>query len=155
MNLKMAVQGLIFASLILCCLDLRSALAEETPNSNGVSSSRAYKAFGEKEGLKKVVNDMMANVNADPRIAHFFAKVDQVRLKEKLSEQFCQLLEGPCTYTGHSMADTHDGLDIRQADFYALVEDLQKAMISNHVNPRAQNQLLAKLAPMHKDILKK
>jgi hemoglobin len=36
--------------------------------------------------------------------------------------------------------------------FNALVEDLQKAMSERGIPFRAQNKLLAKLAPLHRDI---
>jgi hemoglobin len=43
-------------------------------------------------------------------------------------------------------------LNIDRAAFNALVEDLQKAMDKNDVPFHAQNRLLAKLAPMYRDI---
>lgn len=114
-----------------------------------------FEDFGGKEGLVKVVDDTMINLLADPVTKPFFEKADQVRIKEKLVEQFCAELEGPCKYTGQTMARSHKGLDISHAQFFALVESLQKAMDKNNVPNRAQNKLLAKLAPMHKDIINK
>ncbi len=114
-----------------------------------------YEDFGSKEGLVKVVDDTMINLLADARTKPFFEKADQVRIKEKLVEQFCVELSGPCTYTGQTMKRSHKGQDINSAHFYALVESLQKAMDKNKIPQRAQNKLLAKLAPMHKDIINK
>lgn len=118
-------------------------------------ASDEYKAFGEKAGLVKVVDDTMLNLLTDDRTKPFFEKADQVRIKEKLVEQFCVELQGPCTYTGQSMKRSHKGQDITSAHFYALVEALQKAMNKNKIPQRAQNKLLAKLAPMSKDIISK
>jgi hemoglobin len=115
----------------------------------------AYKDFGEKDGLTKVVDDTMINLLSDKRTKPFFEKADQKHIKEKLVEQFCAELEGPCTYTGQSMKRAHKGHDINSAQFYALVEALQLAMNKNNIPQRAQNKLLAKLAPMHKDIINK
>lgn len=114
-----------------------------------------FEDFGKKEGLVKVVDDTMINLLADPVTKPFFEKTDQVRIKEKLVEQFCVELDGPCKYTGQSMARSHKGLNITQAQFYSLVESLQKAMTKNKIPTRAQNKLLAKLAPLHKDIINK
>lgn len=111
-----------------------------------------FEEFGGKPGLTAIVDDLMKNLMADPRTRHFFADVDRIRVKAKLVEQFCVILGGPCTYTGDSMQEVHRGLDIRRADFNALVEDLQKAMNQHDVPFRAQNKLLAKLAPMHRII---
>lgn len=114
-----------------------------------------YEDFGSKEGLMKVVDDTMINLLADARTKPFFEKADQTRIKEKLVEQFCVEIEGPCTYTGQTMKRAHKGHDINSAHFYALVEALQKAMDKNKIPNRAQNKLLSKLAPMHKDIINK
>lgn len=114
-----------------------------------------FAEFGGKAGLTAMVDDFMANLMADPRTEPFFAKVDRDHIKKELVDQFCVILDGPCTYTGASMAEAHRGLGISRADFNALVEDLQKAMTTHHVPFRAQNKLLAKLAPMHKTIIEK
>lgn len=114
-----------------------------------------FEAFGGKEGLIKVVDDTMTNLLADKRTQPFFEKADQKRIKEKLVEQFCVELEGPCTYTGQNMKRAHKGHEINTAHFNALVESLQKAMVKNSIPQRAQNKLLARLAPMHKDIINK
>lgn len=133
--------------LLITLLFTVSVLAEET--------SPEYKAFGEKAGLVKLVDDTMINLLADPKTKPFFEKADQPRIKEKLVEQFCVELGGPCTYTGQNMRRAHKGHDINSSHFYALVEALQKAMNTNKIPQRAQNKLLAKLAPMHKDIINK
>lgn len=124
-------------------------------NTTHADDLSVYKDFGEKAGLTKVVDDLMVNLLADDKTRPFFEKADQVRIKEKLVEQFCVELSGPCTYTGQNMKRSHKGHDIDSSQFYALVESLQKAMNKNKIPQRAQNKLLAKLAPMHKDIINK
>lgn len=114
-----------------------------------------YKDFGEQPGLTKVVDDMMINLLADKKTKHFFEKADQTRIKAKLVEQFCAELEGPCTYTGQNMKRAHKGHEIDSSQFFALVEALQEAMNKNNIPQRAQNKLLSKLAPMHKDVINK
>jgi hemoglobin len=136
--------------LSLAAVTLLSSLAHAD-----AEGSKEYKDFGGKPGLTKVVDDLMTNLLADKRTEHFFAKADQQRIKDKLVEQFCVALEGPCTYTGRSMEDSHKGLNIKSADFNALVEDLQIAMTKNNIPERSQNKLLAKLAPLNKQIIKK
>ncbi|SAK52802.1 Group 1 truncated hemoglobin GlbN [Caballeronia temeraria] len=111
-----------------------------------------YKQFGEKEGLTKIVDDMYDNVLADPRTAPYFDNAPVKRIKQKLVEQICVLLDGPCVYTGRPMRRAHEGQNIDRAAFNALVEDLQAAMDKNGVPFHAQNKLLAKLAPMYRDV---
>jgi hemoglobin len=53
------------------------------------------------------------------------------------------------------MKSSHANLDIGKTEFNALVEDLQFAMDAKGIAFSAQNELLAKLAPMHRDIINK
>ena len=109
--------------------------------------------FGGREGLDRLMDTFMAGLVADPRTGPFFANSDQVRVKRQLVEQFCVILGGDCTYTGRDMAQSHAGLGITEADFNALVEDLVDAMEARGIPRAAQNRLLARLAPMHRDIV--
>ncbi len=76
-------------------------------------------------------------------------------LERQLSSQFCQLSGGPCRYGGEDMKTVHKGMTITQAQFNALAEDLQQAMTAQGVASSVQNKLIAKLAPMHREIITK
>ena len=109
--------------------------------------------FGGEAGLTALMDTFMAGLVADPRTGPFFANSDQVRVKRQLVEQFCVILGGDCTYTGRDMKSSHSDLQIGRGDFNALVEVLQVAMNQHDVPFSAQNKLLAKLAPMHREIV--
>ena len=111
-----------------------------------------YKEFGEIAGLTALMDDFMVILLADERTRPFFKDADQVAIKKHLAEQFCVILGGPCTYSGRDMKSSHKGLDIGRSHFNALVEDLQIAMDKRGIPFRAQNKLLAKLAPMHREV---
>jgi hemoglobin len=112
----------------------------------------AYRQFGEQPGLVALMDLFMTKLVADPRTRRFFENADQAAVKKHLVEQFCVILGGPCTYTGRDMRTAHKGFDIDRAQFNALVELLQQAMSERGIPFRAQNKLLAKLAPLHRDI---
>ena len=112
-----------------------------------------FEQFGGKAGLARLMDDFMDNLLADPRTKPFFADRDEDRIKLLLAEQFCALLDGPCTYNGRDMKATHADLTIREEHFNALVEDLQRAMDKNGIAFSAQNKLLARLAPMYRVII--
>ena len=111
--------------------------------------------FGGVEGLTVLMDEFMARLLDDARTREFFEFADQARVKQQLVEQFCVILGGDCTYSGRSMAESHQGLDIRRGEFNALVEILQQAMDARGVPFAAQNKLLAKLAPMHREVVTK
>lgn len=112
-----------------------------------------FTAFGGKAGIERIVADLIVRSRADPRTTEIFAGGDMVRLQRTLSEQICHLLAGPCRYTGRNMDEAHRDMGLQSADFNALVEHLQAAMEAERVPFRAQNRLLAKLAPMHREVV--
>jgi hemoglobin len=111
------------------------------------------RAFHGREGIARIVDELVDRSLADPRIKDIFAANDKARLRRTLKEQFCFILNGGCAYTGRDMTATHKDLGLQNADFNALVEHLQAAMDREKVPFRAQNRFLAKLAPMQRPIV--
>lgn len=142
MKLIQAVARSTLASLLL----LQLGCATSRPN-------QLYHDLGELAGITAIVEEMLVLMSENPRIAHHFAEADIINLRDKLIEQFCVEAGGPCVYTGTAMDVAHAGLDISEGDFNALVEDLQRSMEAQKVPISAQNRLLARLAPMQRDIL--
>lgn len=112
-----------------------------------------YVALGETSGITALMNDFVDRLFADPQIGMFFKNTKPANLKEQLRDQVCFLSGGPCKYEGDTMKAVHADLAIRKSDFNVLIEVLQVAMDMRGVPFRAQNRLLALLAPMHRDII--
>lgn len=110
-------------------------------------------AFGGEAGLTALMDTFMERLLADARTRPFFENADQQRIKEQLVLQFCAILGGECVYAGQDMKSSHAALGIDRADFNALVEVLQISMDDHDIPFRTQNRLLAKLAPMHREIV--
>lgn len=110
------------------------------------------RAFGGQAGIRRITDRALELSEADPRIKAIFEQHDMVRLRRTLFEQVCYLLNAGCTYTGRDMKTAHKGLGTTRADLNALVENLQRAMREAHVSFAAQNRLLARLAPMDRDV---
>ena len=124
-----------------------------TPHASATASSPLFETFGGKAGLVKLMDDFMVRLLSDPRTGPHFKPVDQQRVKEQLVDQFCVVMGGPCVYKGADMKKIHANLDITKGDFNALVEALQRAMDAQSIPFGAQNQLLAALAPLHRDVI--
>jgi len=112
-----------------------------------------YERLGGKEAITAVVDDFVGRVAADKRINGFFAKANVPRLKMMLVDQICEATGGPCKYTGRDMKNTHQGMGITNADFDALVGDLVASLDKFKVGEREQQELLAALGPMRKNIV--
>ena len=129
---------------------LTSASAQSAAEADNAA---LYRAFGERAGLVKLMDDFMVRLLADARMRPFFKDVNQQHFKAQLVAQFSQLSGGPCKLQGPDMKKAHDEMDITRGDFNALVEVLQDAMDAQGIAFGAQNRMLALLAPMHRDII--
>jgi len=125
-----------------------TASAAEAANAGAtpIPGDGVYKAFHEQAGIQRVMDDF---------IVRKFQGANLPRLKILLVQQVCYLTGGPCVYGGRDMKDAHAGMNLEAKDFNALAEDLQLSMDKEQVPFHAQNQLLAKLAPMERPIVTK
>jgi hemoglobin len=114
-----------------------------------------YQAFGEQAGIRSLMDDFAQRLRADPRIGEQFKETNLDNLAKSLTEQLCQLSGGPCVYKGPDMKEAHSNMDVTRGHFNALVEVLQQAMDARGIPFNRQNQMLALLAPMHRDVVNK
>ena len=138
----------------------QSAAGTDMPSSNAAGAApipgdNVYKEFHEEAGIQRIMDDFIIRVTTDPRIKDRFANANLVRLKLLLVQQVSYLTGGPDIYSGRDMKTAHAGMDLKNGDFNALAEDLQLSMDKEGVPFRAQNKLLAKLAPMEHQIVTK
>lgn len=140
---------LLSFTLTAAALLLTGAASAQTAPTN----EPLYQAFGARPGLVALMDDFMTRLLADPRTGPHFQPANHEHIKEQLVEQFCALGGGPCVYKGADMKSSHAELDIKKSDFNALVEVLQQSMDAKAIPFRQQNQMLALLAPMHRDII--
>jgi hemoglobin len=112
-----------------------------------------YADMGGQPGIDKLVDASVDNYLTDPRIKAIFDESNIERLRAEFKDQFCQVAGGPCAYKGHDMTAAHKGLHLTNADFNAVVEDLQAAMDKTGIPFATQNRFLARLAPMEHQVV--
>lgn len=152
---------LIFASLTCAhafTQDNKTMKSGEKKEVKEKKETSLYTRLGRKQGLMKVLDDFLVNVQADNRINKLFADTVQdpkrvEAFKNNLYSQICQAGGGRCKYKGKDMKTAHKGMNIKDADFNALVENLTKALDKNGVGEKEKNELLAVLGPMKSEIV--
>ena len=112
-----------------------------------------YEQLGGLDAIRVVVDSFVSRCAGDDRINRKFERTDIARLKKMLVDQVCEATGGPCTYTGRSMPETHDGMGVTAGEFDALVEDLVATLGECDVPKAEQDELLGLLAPMRGDIV--
>lgn len=126
-------------------------ISDANAGATPVDGQELFAAFHGREGVSRIVDDLVEQVQTDHRLMEIFKASDFVRLRRTLKEQICYILNGGCAYTGRDMKSVHADHGVTVAEFNALVEVLQAAMTREGVAFSAQNRLLAKLAPMKRD----
>ena len=109
--------------------------------------------MGGQPGIDRLVDASVDNYLADDRIKDTFSESNMDRVRAEFKVQFCQVAGGPCSYSGHNMTAAHKGLHLTNADFNAVVEDLQAAMTSCDISFANQNRFLARLAPYQHQVV--
>ncbi|PHV09190.1 hypothetical protein CSQ96_01470 [Janthinobacterium sp. BJB412] len=141
------------AGLLLAAALAAAPARAQTP----YGEDSTFRGLGGKAGIQAIVATLIPLATADARIREQFVDTDLKQLAERLVEQLCEFSGGPCRYTGkykdRDMASAHVDLKISNAQFNALTEDLQLAMAAHGVANAVQNKLIAKLAPMRRDIV--
>jgi hemoglobin len=150
MTLRMTLMSLALATIAACGGGNKGGdtgpVKEEGPS--------LYDRLGKKDAITAVVKDFVEErVAKDARIKSFFANADIPGLEQKLVDQICEATGGPCKYTGKDMKTAHAGMNIKDADFNALVEDLKASLDHFKVGDKEQKDLLGALASMHDDVV--
>lgn len=117
------------------------------------SSSTLYDDLGGMPVIEKITDNFINEISYDQQIAQHFKDTKIDRFREKLIEQLCNVSDGPCQYSGDSMLDVHQKMNITETEFNRTVDLLVNAMNQAGVPHRVQNRLLARLAPMRPDII--
>ncbi|MBI5722099.1 MAG: group 1 truncated hemoglobin [Burkholderiales bacterium] len=123
------------------------------PAPAAAADATLYRDLGGEAGIAALMRDLVVRVKADARLAPFFENTNMPELTRQLADQVCAIAGGPCEYRGAPMKAVHAQFEIRRADFNALVEVLQQSMEARGIAFGTQNRLLARLAPMHRDIV--
>jgi hemoglobin len=156
---KKLLNTLILSIAATLALSSTAAFAQGKPQPSDASAypvapaAGLYQAFGEQAGIRSLMADFVLRLRADARIGEQFKETNLDNLAQQLSDQLCQLSGGPCVYEGADMKAAHGDTEVTRAHFNALVEVLQQTMAARGIAFQRQNQMLALLAPMHRDIV--
>jgi hemoglobin len=146
MPMRLMIRAVLMAVVALTVSACASAPPEPT----------LYQRLGGRDAIKGVVDDFVANVVADPRVNSRFKGLQPAavaKLQTNLADQICDATGGPCAYLGRDMKTAHAGMRITDAEWSATVDDLVKSLNKFKVGSKEQQELLAILGPLKKDIV--
>ena len=118
-----------------------------------------YERLGGVFAIAAVVDDFIDRVmsdpklNANPKVDEAHHKVHPAGFKYLVTEQVCWATGGPQTYTGRSMAKSHEHLDINEVEWQAFLEDFQATLDKFEVPATEQAELFAIVESTKSDIV--
>jgi hemoglobin len=118
-----------------------------------------YERLGGVYAIATVADDFIerllvnATLNANPAISEARKRVPKAGLKFHVTTLVCQVSGGPCKYTGRAMKDSHQHLNIRQAEWDAMVADFKTSLDTFKVPQREQQELIAIVGSTRNDIV--
>lgn len=131
---------------LLCVLMVAAAAAQ--------AQQTLYEEIGGEPKMRAIAEEFTRVLLADDRTNFTFAETNTEEFTQLFFEQLSEVTGGPVKYTGRSMHESHEKLNITNEMFNALVEDLYIAFERNDVPYRLQNKVMAIFAPMQRDIVK-
>jgi hemoglobin len=112
-----------------------------------------YDRLGGGDAINALTESWVARVGGDNRANGKFARTDIDRLKKEIVDQLCEATGGPCTYTGRSMQETHDGMQVTAGEFDVVMQHLGGTLDELNVPKTEQDELVDLLRPMRDDIV--
>lgn len=152
-----SVSCLIISGFVL---SLAGCGAMDTSGGKMTAEKSLYDRLGGKPAIEAVVTDFLDRLGADtrihnPKVKARLAAIHVPSLKVQLVNLLCEATGGSCKYGGRDMKMAHAGLDITNAEFDAVVDDLVATLNTFKVGSREQQEILKLLGPMRTDIVEK
>jgi hemoglobin len=139
--------------VIMAVVATRTATAQVTPPS-------LYDRLGGVYSIATVVDDFIerllvnATLNANPAINEARKRVPKAGLKFHVTALVCAATGGTCAYTGRPMKESHEKLNISQAEWDAMVVDFKATLDTFKVPPREQQELITIVGSTRNDIVR-
>ncbi|MFT7228480.1 MAG: hemoglobin [Methylophilaceae bacterium] len=112
-----------------------------------------YERLGKRLGIEQIASDIWDNHISNPLINNRYAASDPVEVKRLVTELCCAGFGGPEKYTGMDMISAHKGMNINEAEFIAVCDDVLKALDTNKTGQREKDEVLCILYSMKPEVV--
>ncbi len=134
-------------------------MPESQPHPMPVVSTSLYERLGGVYSIAAVVDDFINRImddprlNANPKVDEAHHRVSRSGFKYLVTEMVCWASGGPQKYTGKSMFDSHQHLDITEAEWQVFLGDFQQTLDRFQVPATEQRELFAIVDSTKQDIV--
>jgi hemoglobin len=125
-----------------------------------VTQAPLHERLGGVYNIATVIDDFIerllvnATLNANPAISEARRRVAKAGLKFHVTALVCEVSGGPCKYTGRTMKESHEKLNISPQEWDAMVVDFKATLDKFKVPPREQQELITIVESTRNDIVR-
>lgn len=117
-------------------------------------SRTLYERLGGASGIARLVDDAVDAHLSNPKVKTRFENTKDIEHAKKMTREFFGAgAGGPETYTGRDMLTAHKGMNISEAEYVAVMDDILGAMNKNKLGADEQKDVLAILYSLKGDIV--
>lgn len=115
-----------------------------------------YERLGGKDGIQRLVTDIVDNHYRNPLIRTRFEQVKDRAALERHSAEFLSAGSGgPAAYSGRDLVSAHKGMNVSEQELIAAIDDIVAAMTKNKLDQSVQNEVVAILYSLKGDVLRR
>jgi hemoglobin len=146
-------------AVLAAVIVITAAVASQTATAQ-VKQASLYERLGGAYSIATVVDDFIerllvnATLNANPAINEARKRVPKAGLKFHVTALICEVTGGPCKYTGRTMKESHEKLNISQPEWDAMVGEFKATLDKFKVPQREQQELIAIVGSTRNDIVR-
>lgn len=123
-----------------------------------MNQASLFERLGGSAGIKAMVEDIVTLHMENPVVrARFLPLRDTPERMEVIKAHLCAFLEagsgGTAQYTGRTMRDSHRGMNINEAEYMAVIDDILAAMRQHNIDEQTLKDVLSIAYSLKGDIL--
>ena len=118
-----------------------------------MNEASLYERLGGEEKIRLIAGDILDNHLKNPVVNVRYQDSDRAEVIRKVSEFICAGTGGPQDYTGKDMLAAHRGMNVNEAEYMAVVNDIIGALDSNGIGDREKQEVLMIAWSLRDDIL--
>jgi hemoglobin len=107
-----------------------------------MSEASLYERLGGEEKIRAITTDILDNHLKNKTISVRYQDSDQERVIQIVTEFICAGTGGPQKYTGKDMLTTHRGMNINEAEYLAVIDDIMAALDSHDIGESEKQEVL-------------
>ncbi|MBE7216299.1 group 1 truncated hemoglobin [Shewanella benthica] len=101
-----------------------------------------YERLGGELKIARIAADIFDTHTTNPTVANRYQDSDRERVIKMVTEFLCAGTGGPQDYTGKSMPEAHRCMNINEAEYLAVIDDIMAALDKNEVGELEKQELL-------------